>query len=157
MIFERVRMRNFLAKNYFVIIAFIIPFGIFLLTTFIEPRPYYLSPIDVEHGYYYGSRLLFFGTPVVDITHPGTPVQYLGKYFFYITGTDFSQTQKFLNMGYFIIALCNGLAMSFFAAKVLRGIPSGIAFLALATVFSNPSVLTTSNIYGADAFLLAFP
>lgn len=150
------KIRGILSHSIPILVAFFLPLSFYLLTTFILPRPYYISWHDLESGYYYGSRLAFFRIPVVDISHPGTPILYFGSLFFSVTGSAFARTQAFFNIGYFVAAFFLIFSLSLFTTKILHGIPIGVALLAVFACFYLPPVLTHLNIFGSDSFLFSF-
>ncbi|MBN2386425.1 MAG: hypothetical protein JXB85_05355 [Anaerolineales bacterium] len=149
-------LRSSTARNWLLLVSLLIPMAFFVLVTYIVPRPYYYHWPDVEQGTYYMARLLFIGQPADMVLHPGIPIQYLTKYIFFFSGTGFSHTQTFFNIGYFLTAVFTGLSFSFFSKKVLEKLPAGAAILALMICFANPSVLAFASTFGDDSFMLPF-
>jgi hypothetical protein len=135
----------------------------FVCTTWVSPRPYYIYPPgqDLERDYYYNGRLLHAGLkhlyPGTD--HPGTPIYYLAYLILFISGAESEQAQHFFNIAYVVLALSAAASLGVFINLSLKGIPLGVATLALAAIAAWPSFPTYLNYFGSTPFatLLAVP
>ncbi len=128
--------------------------GFTCYTTFIAPRPYYVTDIDSEQDYYYNAQLAGHGLPL-SVHHPGTPIHILGGVILAGVGEGLQHTQQFHDVAYLAAALATALAMALFVALAMRDEPFGVAFLALACVVAWPTTLTYLNNFGADSFIVA--
>jgi len=135
------------------------PMVFFLYTTFIAPRPYYVTFLgeDLEHNYYYVGRLLQAcqPIPVVDTFHPGTPVYYLSRLILSISGSGLESAQRFFNISYFLVALFTAAALFAFVYILLKDTPIGISTLALASIVAWPPFLRYFSFFGSNSFLVA--
>jgi hypothetical protein len=136
------------------ILACLLPLIFFLVSTFVLPRPYYITEMDFEQDYYYNSRMIAEGIPL-NYHHPGTPIYYLGNLLFYILGTDPSRAQVFFHWGYLIVAAATAFSLVLFSRMLLRGLPTSVSVLILATIVVWPPFLTYSNYFGSDSFIVA--
>jgi hypothetical protein len=125
-----------------------------LLMTFVQGREYYLGLTDVENDYYYNARVILdSGTPT-RITHPGTPVYYVGAVVLAIVGEGQDRTQAFFNAMYLIGLVALAGALLFFVRYVLKN--SGLTFtlIVLSTIAVWPPTLTYLNYFSADMLML---
>ena len=131
----------------------------FLYTTFISPRPYYVTFLgeDLEHNYSYVGRLLHAGQPipVVDTHHPGTPIYYISRLILSISGTELKSVQRFFNLSYFVVSLLTAASLCAFVYMLPKHAPIGISTLALASIVAWPPFLRYFSFFGSNSFLVA--
>ena len=127
---------------------------VFWLTTFAYERPYYIYGID-DGAYYYWPMLLAVGEQLGPLSHPGTPIVYLGHLLLGITSTSLERVQEFMDLSHLISALATSAAISFFSFRLLRRLEWGWRLLAIAAIVAWPTSLTYSNYLGPDAFIVA--
>ncbi len=131
-----------------------VPLALFVLFTYIYPRPYYVFETDIEPDYYYNARLVLDGQPT-GLHHPGTLIYYLGALVLKMTGTELDHTQQFLNACYLVVAAASIGGLLIFWRRLLQDMPLGIGALTLVLAMAWPTWLNYSNYFGADSFTLA--
>jgi hypothetical protein len=121
--------------------------------TFIDQRPFWVVTTDPEQDYYFNSlSVLDQGYPE-SVRHPGTPVYYLGALILAITGTEFSEAQRFFNVTYLLAVLTFIASIALFTRIALRKVPFAPSFLILTSLFVWPPFLTYSNYFSVESFL----
>ena len=136
------------------LIACAVLLGFTCYTTFIAPRPYYVTDIDSEQDYYYNAQLAAHRLPL-SVHHPGTPIQILGRLILAGVGEGLEHTQRFHDVAYLAAALATMLAIALFVALATPNESFGVTLLALASVIAWPTTLTYLNNFGADSFIVA--
>ncbi len=68
-----------------------------------DPRPYYVTEMDIEQDYYYAAQVLYYAAQVLldteelrSVHHPGVPVYALGSALLATVGNDPATAQSFL-------------------------------------------------------------
>ncbi|HEY8258969.1 MAG TPA: hypothetical protein VIG08_15020 [Gemmatimonadales bacterium] len=128
--------------------------GFVCYTTFVAPRPYYVTDIDSEQDYYYNAQMAANGLPL-SVHHPGTPIHQLGRLILAVVGPGLEHTQQFVDLAYVVAALASAIAIVTFIRLVMRDEPFGVSMLALACVLAWPTFLTYLNNFGVDSFIVA--
>jgi hypothetical protein len=136
------------------LIACAVLLGFTCYTTFLAPRPYYVTDIDSEQDYYYNARLAAHGLPL-SVHHPGTPIHLLGRVILAGVGEELEHTQRFHDVAYLAAALATALAIVLFVRLAARDESFGVTLLALSCVLAWPTTLTYLNNFGADSFIVA--
>jgi hypothetical protein len=132
----------------------VVVLGFVCYTTFVAPRPYYVTDIDSEQDYYYNAQMAASHL-ALSVHHPGTPVHQLGRVILAVVGPELEHTQHFLDVAYLVAALASAIAIATFMRLVMRDEPSGASLLALACVLAWPPFLTYLNNFGTDSFIVA--
>lgn len=151
---KRVGSRGSFGVVGIVAISFVVALS--LLFTFVLPRPYHVLENDYDNGFYYNARALYYGLPIHNVEHPGTPVILLEKLLMTSRSVQLDNTQSFLNQLYLVVGLVNCASIGLFCFFVLRRFSVGIAALALSSLAAWPPFLLQLNHYCSDSFILAF-
>jgi hypothetical protein len=122
--------------------------------TVVAPRPYYIADFDGEADYVYSSRLIVAGETPIHVSHPGTPIQYLGAMLMRVTGSGVADTQTFLNASYFFILFSLIVSLGIFTRLVLNNVSYSLALIVIASIVVWPSFLTFMNYWGSEIFLI---
>ena len=136
------------------LVACVVVLGFVCYTTFVAPRPYYVTDIDSEQDYYYNARLAASHLPLT-VHHPGTPLHELGRVILAVVGDRLDRTQQFFDVAYLTTALATAIAIAVFIRLVMSREPFGVSLLTLACVVAWPPFLTYLSNFGADSFIVA--
>jgi hypothetical protein len=149
-----VSLRRWRASTVAALVGGAVVLGFVCYTTFVAPRPYYVTDIDSEQDYYYNAQMAASHL-ALSVHHPGTPVHQLGRVILTVVGPELERTQQFLDVAYLIAALASVIAIATFMRLVMRDEPFGASLLALACIVAWPPFLTYLNNFGTDSFIVA--
>lgn len=121
-----------------------------------NPRPYFIQDYDVENDFFYSSRLITEGQAPIRVSHPGTPIQYIGAGLMFIVGTEKSNTQSVLNLSYFLILLSLVASLAIFTRMVLQRASYSLALAVITSIVIWPPFLTFMNYWSGEIFVIVF-
>ncbi len=128
-----------------------IPGGYFLLFNHVLQRPYFLQRGDPEQDLFYIARVMATGRPPSWYGHPGTPVHYFLYNLYRFVG---GEPARFFYWAHFAVAMTLALAALFLVRRLLRQVPLGVGWFALALALAQPTVLVFTEQLCVDSFLL---
>jgi hypothetical protein len=137
-------LRTWIAASAPLLVAFVV--------VVLAPRPYFVSTMDIEHDYFYNARLIRDGLPVGSEHHPGTPVYFLSAALLTVAGDGPEAVERFLRLGYLLVALASAASLVVFCRTVLKEASDAAFLLAVALVLAWPTTLTYWSHFGADSF-----
>ena len=129
--------------------------GFVVYMTFAAPREYYVFLQGWEGDYYYSGLVILDTLRPESAFHPGTPIHYLSAFLLLFVGTDLHNVQTFLNVGYMVILVATLGSLALFTRLALSEQRFGVALLALSVVLVWPPLISFSNRWAADSFLVA--
>jgi hypothetical protein len=125
-----------------------------LILTFVLPRPFYVWENDFDNGHYYNARALFYGLPIHNIEHPGTPVFLLERLLMTSRAAQPGHVQSFSNELYLVVGAAYCISIGFFCLVVLRRFSAGVAALVLSSLVAWPAFLMDLNYFCTESFIL---
>jgi len=122
---------------------------------FVDERPFWITTTDPEQDYYFNSLAILDSGFPDGVRHPGTPAYYFGAIALALSGTDFSDAQRFFNFTYVLVALLSVIAAAVFTRVALKNVPFAPSLLVLSPVLLWPPFLTYANYFSVESFLFA--
>lgn len=127
--------------------------GFWLYETIAVPRPYWVTPTDIEADMFANALLLASGQPLVGYWLPATPVYLLGGILAKAFNLGLGQADQFLLYGQFLGLLAVIAAVLLASARFLKGVPFVLALAVLFSLFLHPSAQMYLTFFSENTFI----